>query len=99
MQSRRVWLPVVDVVTPFEAMVAEPGAAVAHPGGGPPSLEHPVVLIGPEGGWDDAELAGAAGLLVGLGVSVLRTETAAVVAGTLLCALRAGVVTPADPGA
>ena len=98
MQSRRVWLPVVDVVTPFEAMAAEPGAALAHPGGVPPSLEHPVVLIGPEGGWDEAELAGSRAVLVGLGPSVLRTETAAVVAGTLLCALRAGVVTPTDPG-
>ena len=92
MQSRRMWLPLVDVVTPFGLMAAEPGAVVAHPGGGPPSLEHPVVLIGPEGGWDQAERTGP--VLVGLGPSVLRTETAAVVAGTLLCALRAGVVAP-----
>jgi 16S rRNA (uracil1498-N3)-methyltransferase len=49
------------------------------------------VLVGPEGGWDDAELA--AGLpRVGLGPHVLRAETAAVVAGALLCALRAGTV-------
>ena len=94
MQSRRLWLPLVDVVSPFEAMAAEPGAVLAHPGGGPPSLERPVVLIGPEGGWDEAELARARAMLVGLGPSVLRTETAAVVAGALLCALRAGVVTP-----
>ncbi len=94
MQSRRVWLPVVEGVTPFGTMAAEPGAAVAHPGGSPPSLEHPVVLIGPEGGWDDPELARAGAVFVGLGPSVLRTETAALVAGTLLCALRAGVVTP-----
>lgn len=93
MQSRRVWLPVVGGVTPFEAMAAEPGAALAHPGAGPPALDHPAVLVGPEGGWDDAELA-AAPALVGLGPSVLRTETAALVAGALLCALRAGVITP-----
>jgi 16S rRNA (uracil1498-N3)-methyltransferase len=98
MQSRRVWLPTVDVVTPFVAMAAEPGAAVAHPGGGPPSLANPVVLIGPEGGWDEAEVAAAGRVLVGLGPSVLRTETAAVVAGTLLCALRAGVVGRGDSG-
>lgn len=91
MQSRRVWLPEVAGVTPFDAMAAEAGAALAQPGAGPPGLAHPVVLIGPEGGWDDAELA-AAPALVGLGPSVLRTETAALVAGTLLCALRAGVV-------
>ena len=93
MQSRRVWLPEVAGVTPFEDLVAEAGAALAHPGAGPPALGHPVVLVGPEGGWDDAEVA-AAPALVGLGSSVLRTETAALVAGTLLCALRAGVVSP-----
>ncbi|MDX6410113.1 MAG: rRNA (uracil1498-N3)-methyltransferase [Gaiellaceae bacterium] len=92
MQSRRVWLPAVDAVTPFAALAAERGAAVAHPGGGPPALARPVVLVGPEGGWDSAELVAAGPALVGLGPSVLRTETAAVVAGTLLCALRAGVV-------
>jgi 16S rRNA (uracil1498-N3)-methyltransferase len=94
MQSRRVWLPEVGGVTPFGAMAAEAGAALAHPGAGPLRLAHPVLLIGPEGGWNDAELA-AAPALVGLGPSVLRTETAALVAGTLLCALRAGVVTGA----
>lgn len=98
MQSRRMWLPTVDVVTPFAAMAAEPGAAVAHAGGGPLSLDKPVVLIGPEGGWDQAEVADAGRVLVGLGPPVLRTETAAVVAGTLLCALRAGVVLPRDSG-
>ena len=93
MQSRRAWLPVVDPVAPFSAVAAEAGAALAHPGGGPPSLDRPVVLVGPEGGWDERELA--AGLpRVGLGPSVLRAETAAVVAGALLCALRAGVVSP-----
>ena len=93
MQSRRVWLPVVAGVTPVSVLAAEPGVALAHPGAGPPALERPVVLIGPEGGWDDAEVA-AAPALVGLGPSVLRTETAALVAGSLLCALRAGLVTP-----
>ncbi len=61
MQSRRVWLPTVAGVTPFDAMAAEAGAALAHPGAGPPALAHPVALIGPEGGWDDAELARGAG--------------------------------------
>jgi 16S rRNA (uracil1498-N3)-methyltransferase len=92
MQSRRVWLPTVAGVTPFAAMAAEAGAARAQPGAGPPALAYPVLLIGPEGGWDDAELA-AGPALVGLGPSVLRTETAALVAGTILCALRAGIVT------
>lgn len=101
MQSRRAWLPLVDPVAPVAELLGGPGVVLAHPGGGPPSLDHPVLLVGPEGGWDPAELAGAA--RVGLGPSVLRTETAAVVAGALLCALRAGTVgraaPPADPGA
>jgi len=97
MQSRRTWLPVVDGVARFETMAHEQGAALAHPGGGPPSLDRPLVLVGPEGGWDVAELS-AAGSLVGLGPTVLRTETAAMVAGALLCALRAGHVRTVDPG-
>ncbi len=95
MQSRRVWLPVIDAVTPFAALVTEQGAALAHPGGGPPSLKRPLVLVGPEGGWDEAELAAPGPVTVGLGPSILRTETAAVAAGILLCALRSGVVMPA----
>ncbi len=87
MQSRRSWLPEVADVTAFADLTAEPGAALAHPGGGPPSPAHTVILIGPEGGWDDAELRRGPPL-VRLGGHVLRTETAAVVAGTLLCALR-----------
>jgi 16S rRNA (uracil1498-N3)-methyltransferase len=92
-QSRRAWLPVIEGVTRFGDVVAEPGAALAHPGGVPPSLDRPVLLVGPEGGWDEHEVA-AGPPLVGLGPSVLRAETAAVVAGALLCALRAGVVSP-----
>ena len=92
-QSRRTRLPLVDDVRAVADVAAEPGAALAHPGGAPPSLDRPVVLIGPEGGWDDAELAlVSGGARVGLGSHVLRTETAAVVVGTLLCALRAGTV-------
>ena len=93
MQSRRAWLPAVEGVAAFSAVAAEAGAALAHPGGAPPTLDRPVVLVGPEGGWDDTELA-AGPPLVGLGPSVLRAETAAVVAGALLCALRAGIVSP-----
>ena len=63
------------------------------PAARPPSLDRPVLAVGPEGGWDDAERA-AFGPAVGLGPTVLRAETAAVVAGALLCALRAGVVLP-----
>ncbi len=87
MQSRRAWLPIIADVTAFATLVAHAGAALAHPGGGPPSLGHSLILVGPEGGWDDAELRSGSPL-IRLGGHVLRTETAAVVAGTLLCALR-----------
>ncbi|HEY1633159.1 MAG TPA: RsmE family RNA methyltransferase [Acidimicrobiales bacterium] len=90
MQSRRNRLPEVTDVVSF-AEVAVGGAALAEAGGAAPSLERPFVLVGPEGGWDRAELA--CGLpLVGLGPTVLRAETAAVAAGVLLCALRTGLV-------
>lgn len=96
MQSRRAWLPAVSIAPSFDAVAALPGAALADPGGGPPSLAHPTLLVGPEGGWDPAERA--AGLpAVALGAAVLRAETAAVAAGVLLAALRAGLVEPSEP--
>jgi 16S rRNA (uracil1498-N3)-methyltransferase len=93
MQSRRAWLPGVEEPSTFAAAAARTGAALAVSAGDPPSLDHPVVLVGPEGGWDEDELA--AGLpTVGLGPNVLRSETAAVAAGTLLVALRSGLLSP-----
>ncbi len=66
--------------------------ALAVPGGAPISLSAPTVLVGPEGGWTDEELA-AVPRHVGLGPHVLRAGTAALAAGVLLAALRAGLVT------
>jgi len=67
------------------------GVALAEPGGVPPSLAMPIVLVGPEGGWSPEELA--KGLpTVHLGDTILRIETAAVVAGALLTGLRSGTV-------
>ena len=94
MQSRRTTLPVIEEPVPVAESVAGLGAgvALAEPGGDPPSLERPAVLVGPEGGWSSEELAlGPA--LVDLGPTVLRAETAAVAAAVLLGALRAGLVT------
>jgi 16S rRNA (uracil1498-N3)-methyltransferase len=91
MQSRRAHLPIVDDVVDFAAAAAIPGACLADAGGAPPSLDRPVVLVGPEGGWSDEERS--AGLpVVGLGPFVLRAETAALTAGALFGALRAGLV-------
>jgi 16S rRNA (uracil1498-N3)-methyltransferase len=91
MQCRRAWLPQVDEVVPFSVAAALPGACLADAGGAPPSLDRPVVLVGPEGGWSDDERA--AGLpAVSLGTHVLRAETAAIAAATVLGGLRAGIV-------
>lgn len=90
MQSRRAFLPEVDDVRSFAEVAALPGAALADAGGDPPSLARPTVLVGPEGGWSDEERA--AGLpAVALGPHVLRAETAAIVAGALVVALRSSL--------
>jgi 16S rRNA (uracil1498-N3)-methyltransferase len=91
MQSRRAHLPVVDDLVDFATAAALPGACRADAGGAPPTLARPVVLVGPEGGWSDAERA-AALPIVGLGPFVLRAETAALAAGAVLGALRCGLV-------
>lgn len=91
MQSRRVWLPDVEPVAPFAAVVARPGVALADRDGHAPSLAQRTLLIGPEGGWAPAERESAV-RIVGLGPLVLRAETAAVAGGVLLAALRAGIV-------
>lgn len=92
MQSRRTWLPEVTGVMAFEQVSALPGAALADPAEDrPPSLAHPTILVGPEGGWAPEEL-GSGLPRVALGPHVMRAETAAVVAGALLTALRSSLV-------
>jgi 16S rRNA (uracil1498-N3)-methyltransferase len=91
MQCRRTWLPDVASVGSFESVAALPGAVLADATGAPPTLDRPVVLVGPEGGWAPRERA--SGLpTVRLGTHLLRTETAAITAGAVLTALRAGVL-------
>lgn len=87
MQSRRPRLPTIEAPVTFEAAVRWPGACLTTPGGRPPALSHPVVLVGPEGGWTEEELA-AAPTHTSLGRQVLRAETAGLVAASLLSALR-----------
>jgi 16S rRNA (uracil1498-N3)-methyltransferase len=94
MQSRQLWVPDLTGFADAGALAATPGVAIAAPGGAPPSLEYPAVLIGPEGGWTPLEEE-AAQAKVDLGPGVLRSESAAVAAGVLLTALRAGLVGPA----
>ena len=93
MQCRRAWLPTVEDLASFTAVTSRPGAAIADAGGAAPSLDRPTILVGPEGGWTDDERA--CGLpSVGFGPHVLRAETAAMAAASLLGALRAGLVRP-----
>jgi len=95
MQSRRTRLPELGEVTGFAGVltVVAGEGTLAAPGGSSPTLARPAVLVGPEGGWSDAELS--CGLpSVGLGPTILRAETAAVAAGTLLCGLRSGTIRP-----
>lgn len=93
MQCHRPWLPVVDDVVDFHVLAAEPGAARADRGGVPPSLAHSPLLVGPEGGWSDAERAVDLPA-VALGDHVLRAETAAFTAGVRLTALRSSFSGP-----
>lgn len=94
MQCRRCHLPRVEPLGEFERCVDMPGTVLAQKGGPALSGEVSGVLVGPEGGWTTAELRGRA--TAGLGTHVLRAETAAITAGVLRTALRAGLVAPAD---
>jgi 16S rRNA (uracil1498-N3)-methyltransferase len=96
-QARLVWRPTVTEVRPPSAVGVTPEETlvVAHPTGVPlphlldelRSASVVTVAVGPEGGWDDAEVAwwAARGARVaGLGPTVLRTEHAAAVAVAVL---------------
>jgi 16S rRNA (uracil1498-N3)-methyltransferase len=90
MQSRRPFLPEIGTSQTVDAVLGRAPAseiALAEPGGSPISLATPVVLVGPEGGWSERELA-----LVG------NKETAALAAGALLTALRAMALLPPPRG-
>jgi 16S rRNA (uracil1498-N3)-methyltransferase len=84
-QCRRVWLPLVDGPAELSLVLAADGAAIAEPGGTGDLTGITTVVVGPEGGFTPDEVAGARAS-VGLGDTVLRADTAAVVAGTLMVA-------------
>ena len=79
-QSRGAWLTEVGTEMVKWSDLERP-LAIAAPGGDYEPIEVITMAIGPEGGWDPAELPGDAGL-VDLGPTILRVETAAVVAAS-----------------
>jgi 16S rRNA (uracil1498-N3)-methyltransferase len=83
MQSRRVWLPIVTDVAAFAMAASRQNCAVADPDGSALAAEVDTVLIGPEGGFTDGELA-AVERRVSLSANVLRVETAALTAAIFL---------------
>ena len=85
MQSHQVRLPMVEAVLPALDWLARPDVSIAHFDGVPLTSEHTSIAIGPEGGWSESEVAAASGQVT-LGSTVLRAETAAIAAGTLLTA-------------
>ena len=88
MQSRRVWLPSVVGLAALHEVCAGDGAAVADPDGVALHAGVSLVVVGPEGGFSEEELP--AGVpRVQLGDTILRAETATLVAATLLVARRA----------
>jgi 16S rRNA (uracil1498-N3)-methyltransferase len=87
MQSRRVWLPVVHPVTKLVDLITRGDVAFAELGGVEVSAVHRTIVVGPEGGFDPEEV-GMSVIRVSLGESVLRAETAAIVAGALMTRCR-----------
>jgi 16S rRNA (uracil1498-N3)-methyltransferase len=92
-QSKRAWLPSLTGPVPFVTACAGEATALAAADGGPldPSVRN--VLIGPEGGWTETERRRLP-QSVCLGPQVLRAETAALVAATLLVLMRSRLVAP-----
>ncbi len=85
-QSRGVWLPVIEPAVTVAELSQRPGVVRADRGGRPLRPGDAIVAIGPEGGWDSSERELIPDA-VGLPGSVLRAETAAIVAGALLVGL------------
>jgi 16S rRNA (uracil1498-N3)-methyltransferase len=97
LQSHQAWMPALHQPAAFETLVNSVFGGqklIAHCGPGDkntlPSLQHALnttILIGPEGDFAEAEIEKAANqgfIPVTLGNTRLRTETAGIVAATLL---------------
>lgn len=91
-QSRRIRLPEIpdpqsfaDYLDTRRDRLAD--IAIAEPGGEPLAASTHAIFVGPEGGWSNEELA-VVPTRVGMGDTILRAETAAIVAGTMLAERR-----------
>ena len=82
MQSRRVWLPEIAQVS-FGEIADQAGVAIAEPGGGELPVNVDTILVGPEGGFSPNELVLDVPR-VALADTILRVETAALVAAMML---------------
>ena len=88
MQCRRLWLPQVEPVRAFGDLDLS-RAVLAVAAGRTLAAGENFVLVGPEGGWTEAELA-AVDRHVCLGPHIMRAETAAIAAAAVLGARRSG---------
>jgi 16S rRNA (uracil1498-N3)-methyltransferase len=104
-QAGRLFMPVIEAPAPFTGVLeAYRGAIVFGARDGKlsgdiapllPERGHVAVVIGPEGGFSDAEIAALSrrgGLPASFGPHILRTETAAVVGAALIRSLTAGML-------
>jgi len=91
-QSRRPRWPELERADLRSRLAA--GVPVADLDGRPPDAGDRELLVGPEGGWSEAEraLADAGGGRVQLAADVLRVETAAVAAASALALARLGAL-------
>lgn len=87
MQSRRVRLPAIEFGDNLAAVAARLPVVRADFDGAPLTAEHAMIAIGPEGGWSSAEV-GTIPATIDLGPTVLRAETAALVAATHMVSCR-----------
>ncbi|MBK5258393.1 MAG: 16S rRNA (uracil(1498)-N(3))-methyltransferase [Thermoanaerobaculia bacterium] len=92
-QSGRAVTPRIEVPTPFNDVIRRDGTRLLFDADSQPSLEEPVntatLLIGPEGGWSEEEIASARAsscLFRRLGPRRLRAETAAICAVAIITA-------------
>jgi len=86
-QSRGIWLPKLSFLPSFADVAQITGMTMADYGGEQITASCKCLAIGPEGGWSPAEYSLNLPK-VSLSHQVLRAETSAIVAGSLMSAFR-----------